>query len=156
MKAANPYLNFKGNTEEAFNFYKSVFGGEFLGVMRFRDFADNSMGVAESELDKIAHIALPLGPHNVLMATDAVEGFPEEFVQGNNFSITLEVESAEEADRLFHALSSGGKAEMPLKKTEWAEKYGHCVDKFGMRWMVNYTGNIEFAPASSAAGSSTA
>lgn len=156
MKAANPYLNFKGNTEEAFNFYRSVFGGEFLGVVRFRDFADNSMGVAEADLDKIANIALPLGPHNVLMATDAVDSFPEEFVQGNNFSITLELDSEEEADRLFNALSSGGEVGMPLQQTEWAEKYGYCTDKFGVQWMLNYTGKVEFAATSSATDSSSA
>lgn len=156
MKAANPYINLKGNTEEAFNFYKSVFGGEFLGVVRFRDFPDNSMGVGESDLDKIAHIALPLGPHNVLMGTDAIDSMPKEFVQGNAFSITLEPETAEEAEQLFNGLSAGGDVEMPLTKTEWAEKYGSFSDKFGVQWMVNYTGDVEFAGASSASDASTA
>lgn len=137
MRAANPYLNFKGNTEEAFNFYRSVFGGEFRQLMRFRDFADNPMGVAEHELDKIAHIALPLGPNAVLMGTDALESWP--FTMGNNFYITLDAESGEEADRLFDALSAGGQVEMALEKTEWAEKYGHCVDRYGARWMVIYS-----------------
>ncbi|MGH7564057.1 MAG: hypothetical protein ACREK5_06510 [Gemmatimonadota bacterium] len=73
MKTANPYLNFNGNTEEAFTFYKSVFGGEFVAVIRFRDFGDNPMGVPEADLDKIAHIALPLGPNNMLMATDTLD-----------------------------------------------------------------------------------
>ncbi|MGH7577225.1 MAG: VOC family protein [Longimicrobiales bacterium] len=156
MKAANPYLNFKGNTEEAFNFYKSVFGGELLGVARFRDFADNSMGVAEADLDKIAHIALPLGPHNLLMATDYVDSMPFPFVAGNNFSITIDTDSAEEAERLFNALAAGGEPGMPLQKTEWAELYGHLTDKFGVQWMVNYTGSVEFASASSASGTSAA
>jgi PhnB protein len=137
MKAANPYLNFKGNTEEAFEFYRSVFGGEFLQVMRFRDIGDNPMGVAEHELDKIAHIALPLGPNAVLMGTDALESWP--LTMGNNFYITLDAESGEEADRLFDALSEGGQVEMALQKTDWAEKYGHCVDRYGAQWMVLYS-----------------
>lgn len=143
MKAANPYLNFKGNTEEAFNFYKSVFGGEFLTVMRFRDFGDNGMGVAEKDLDKISHIALPLG-QNVLMGTDVVDSMPTNLTFGNNFYITLEPDSGQESERLFGALSSGGSVEMPLQKTEWAEKYGSCTDRYGVQWMVNYTGDVRF------------
>lgn len=145
MKAVNPYLNLKGNTEEAFNFYKSVFGGEFVGVTRFRDFPDNPMGISEADLDKIAHISLPLGPDNLLSATDFVDAFPGEFVAGNNFYITLEPESEEEADQLFEALSAGGEVEMPLQKTAWAEKYGTFKDRFGVQWMMNYTGDVEFA-----------
>lgn len=147
MKTANPYLNFEGNTEEAFTFYKSVFGGEFLAVIRFRDFGDNGMGVAEADLDKIAHIALPLGPDNVLMATDHLDSLPKEFVPGNNFSISLETDSVEEAERLFEALSEGGQIGMPLQKTSWAERYGMCVDRFGAQWMVNYTGDVQFPGA---------
>lgn len=156
MKAVNPYVNFKGNTEEAFNFYQSVFGGEFLGVVRFRDFPDNSMGVPEADLDKIAHIALPLGPHNILMGTDAVDSMPKDFVPGNNVSMAIETESADEADRLFNGLSSGGEVEMPLTKTDWAEKYGSCTDKFGVQWMVNYTGNVDYAAAAAASDTSKA
>ena len=137
MKSANPYLNFNGNTEEAFTFYRSVFGGELAAVLRFRDFGDNTMGIAEADLDKIAHIALPLGGGTVLMATDSLESWPTPFERGNNFYITLEPDSGEEADRLFTALANGGGVEMPLDRTEWAEKYGTCVDKFGVQWMIN-------------------
>lgn len=144
MKAANPYLNFEGNTEQAFNFYRSVFGGEFLAVMRFREFGENDMGVAEDELDKIAHIALPLGNGHVLMATDAVKSMSKPLKMGNNFYITVEPDTAEEADEVFGALSAGGQVEMPLQKTQWAEKYGSCVDRFGVQWMVNYTGGVQF------------
>jgi PhnB protein len=144
MKAANPYLNFPGNTADAFDFYKSVFGGEFLAVLRFRDFGENSMGVPETDLDKIAHIALPLGNGHVLMATDTVSSMPKALSMGNNFYITVEPDTAEEADKLFGALSAGGQVEMPLQKTEWAERYGSCVDKFGVQWMVNYTGGVQF------------
>ena len=148
MKSVNPYLNFKGNTKEAFDFYKSVFGGEFAAVIRYRDFPGNPMGVAAADLDKIAHIALPLGPNNVLMATDTLDSFPRKHQPGNNFHITLEPESEEEAERLFEALSADGQIEMPLQKTEWAEKYGQCADKFGVQWMVNYTGDAQFGQPS--------
>jgi PhnB protein len=145
MKAVNPYLNFEGNTLEAFEFYRSVFGGEFLGVIRFRDFGDNGMGVAAADLDKIAHIALPLGPNNILMGTDVVESMGKGLTPGTNFYLSLTVESGDEADRLFDALAAGGEVEMPLSRTEWAEKYGSCVDRYGVRWMVDYTGSVQFA-----------
>jgi len=145
MKAANPYLNFNGNTEEAFNFYKSVFGGEFLAVMRLREFGDNPMGVPDGDLDKIAHIALPLGKNNVLMGTDVLESRGMTLKVGNNFYITLEPESEQEAAALFDALSANGRIEMPLQRTQWAEKYGICADRFGVQWMVNYTGNAQLA-----------
>jgi PhnB protein len=144
MKAVSPYLNFKGNTEEAFNYYKSVFGGEFVGVTRFRDFGDNPMGIPDHELDKIANIALPLTNGTVLMATDVVDSMPFTLTIGNNFYITLEPDSEEEAEQLFNGLSAGGKVEMELQPTPWAEKYGTCADRFGVQWMVNYTGNVRF------------
>lgn len=143
MKSASPYLNFKGNTKEAFDFYKSVFGGEFQAVVKFRDFG-SGMGLPEKDLDKIAHIALPLGPHAMLMGTDVVDGMGGPFTQGTNVYITLEPESVEEAERLFNALCAGGRTEMPLQKTEWAEKYGSCADRFGVQWMVSYAGNVSF------------
>lgn len=144
MKATNPYLNFDGNTEEAFTFYKSVFGGEFLALLRFRDFGANPMGIPENELDRIAHVALPVGKENVLMGTDVVSSQGQSLTVGNNFYILLETESEAEAERLFNAISSGGRVEMPLAKTEWAEKYGSCADRFGVQWMVNYTGSVQF------------
>jgi PhnB protein len=141
MKVANPYLNFEGYTEEAFRFYRSVFGGEFLDLRRFRDFPDNPMGIAEHELDKIAHIALSLGS-NILMGTDVVESMPTRVTIGNNFYITIEPESADEADSLFNALADGGVIEMPLMRTEWAEKYGICADRYGIQWMISYGGVV--------------
>jgi PhnB protein len=144
MIKAHPYLNFDGNTEEAFTFYRSVFGGEFSAVIRFRDFPDNVMGVSESELDKIAHIALPLGEDTLLMATDVVGSMPVALTVGNNFYIAIEPESAEEADTLFNALSAGGRIAMPLQQTEWAEKHGSFADRFGVQWMIDYTGSAEF------------
>lgn len=144
MKAAHPYLNFPGNTEEAFNFYRSVFGGDFTMLVRFKDFGEGGMGVAKSEQDKIAHISLQLGD-TVLMATDVVGSRGESLKVGNNVYITLSPDSAEEAERVFGALTSGGRVEMPLQQTEWAEKYGSCVDRFGVQWMVSYAGNVQFA-----------
>lgn len=144
MQGVNPYLNFAGNTEEVFRFYQSVFGGE-LNIVRFGDFPDNSMGVPEEHLDKIAHVALPLTDGSILMGTDALESFGPKLSAGNNFSIALEVESEEEADRLFNALADGGEVKMPLAKVEWAEQFGACTDKFGIQWMVNYTGDVQFS-----------
>jgi PhnB protein len=143
MKAANPYLNFKGNTREAFEFYKSVFGGEFQAVLRFRDFGDNGMGVPEKDLDKIAHIALPLGG-GLLMGTDVVDGMPGTFTVGTNVYIALDPDSAAEADRLFNGLAAGGQLQRPLQRTERAEKYGSLVDRFGVQWMVSYAGSVTF------------
>lgn len=145
MISVNPYLNFKGNTEQAFTFYREVFGGEFSTLIRFRDFPDNSMGVAEDELDKIAHIALPLGKHNLLMANDVATTWGRPFTQGNHCYLSLEAETPAEGERIFNALSQNGTVEMPLQETEWAELFGICIDQFGVQWMINYTGQKTFA-----------
>lgn len=150
MKTANPYLYFSGNTEEAFAFYGSVFGGEPIGMLRYRDFADNPMGVPDAELDRIAHIALPLGKDNVLMGTDTLESRGQSLTFGNNFYLTLEAESGEEAERTFGALSEGGRVEMPLQRTDWAEQYGICTDRFGVQWMMSYTGDAQLSAGPSA------
>lgn len=144
MKQVNPYLNFAGNTEEAFRFYQSVFGDE-LNIARFGDFPDNAMGVPEEHRDKIANVGLRLTDGSTLMGTDALESFGPKLEVGNNFSIALEAESAEEAEKLFGALADGGEVGMPLAKAEWAELYGMCTDKFGIQWMVNYTGDVQFS-----------
>jgi PhnB protein len=153
VKAGNPYLNFAGNTWEAFTFYQAVFGGEFLQVLRYGDMEGNTMHVADDELDKIAHIGLPLGKNGgVLMGTDVVPSFPKPLKVGNNFYITLEPETREEAERLFDDLTAGGEVEMPLEQTPWAELYGSCVDRFGVQWMVNYGGAVEAAYQEQLAG----
>jgi PhnB protein len=144
IRAVNPYLNFPGNTEEAFKFYRSVFGGEFAGLVRFRDFPDNPMGVPEEDLDRIAHMALPLGEGNLLMGTDVICQWADDFQVGNHSHIHLEVGSADEAARIFAGLADGGRATMPLQRTEWAELYGNLVDRFGVQWMVSYTGSVVF------------
>lgn len=144
IRAVNPYLNFPGNTEEAFEFYRTVFGGEFAGLVRFRDFPENPMGIADEELDLIAHVALPLGEGNLLMGTDVICAWADDFTVGNNSYIHLEAGSRDEAERLFGALGEGGSATMPLQRTEWAELYGNLVDRFGVQWMVSYTGGVVF------------
>lgn len=138
MKSVNPYLNFDGNTEQAFEFYRSVFGGE-LQITRYKDLADD-MGASNEDLNKVANVALPLGDNTVLMGTDVLESMGQKVTAGNNFAITLETDSAEEAEELFNQLSEDGEIQMPLMETEWAEKYGDFIDKFGIHWMVNYTG----------------
>lgn len=140
MKAAHPYLNFNGNTEEAFNFYRSVFGGDFPMVLRFRDMKDG-MGTKGADLDKIAHIALPLG-ETMLMGTDLTGS--RSATMGDNFYINVSPDSTEEAETVFDRLAEGGAVEMPLQETEWAERFGSCIDQFGIQWMVNYEGRNQF------------
>ena len=143
ISSVNPYLNFNGNAREAFDHYRGVFGGEFATAMRFRDFP-GQMGVGEADLDKMAHIALPLGKNQMLMASDVSGEYGASFKVGTNTYIHVEGDSAADAQRVFNGLSEGGKTEMPLMKTEWAELYGICVDKFGVQWMVSYTGDVKF------------
>jgi len=145
MATINPYLNFRGNTEEAFNFYKSVFGGEFATVMRFKDISQaegcDGQQVSESDKEKIMHIALPLGNGNVLMATDTLESMGQTLTEGNNFSLSVSADSKEEAENLFGGLAEGGKVEMPLADAFWGAYFGMAQDKFGIRWMVSYDYN---------------
>ena len=142
MAKINPYLNFNGNTEEAFNHYKSVFGGEFAALMRFRDMPAgedcDGMKVPEHELDKIMHIALPIGDGGILMATDGLESMGQNPKAGDNFSIAVSAKSREEAEQVFSGLADGGKVEMPLGDTFWGAYFGMCEDKFGIQWMVDY------------------
>lgn len=141
MPSLNPYLNFAGNTEEAFNFYKSVFGGEFQSLQRFRDVPPEGGNIPENEKDKIMHIALPIGKGNMLMATDALECMGQKLTVGDNFYITIQPDSREEADKIFNGLSAGGKVEMPMQDMFWGAYYGSLRDKFGIQWMINYDTN---------------
>jgi PhnB protein len=118
MATINPYLNFNGNTEEAFNFYKSVFGGEFITLLRFKD-APEADKVPAGDQEKIMHVSLPIGKGNVLMATDALESCGHSLIPGNNFYISINAESEEEANRLFNGLSAGGLVTMALHKAFW-------------------------------------
>ena len=140
MTAVNPYLNFNGNTEEAFNFYKSVFGGEFQAFMRFKD--NPGCGpIPEAEQDRIMHVALPIGNGNVLMATVALESMGQKLTFGNNMYIALSPDSREEAERLFNGLSAGGQIEMPLQDMFWGSYFGSFTDKFGVQWMIDHGTN---------------
>lgn len=138
MLKVNIYLNFQGNTEAAFNFYKSVFGGEFTSVVRFKDVSMEGINLPEEDKDKIMHISLPLGNDLILMGTDALESLGQKLIFGNNFSISIHPESKEEADKLFYALAEGGKIEMPIADQFWGDYFGSVRDKFGVQWMVNY------------------
>lgn len=139
MKSINPYLNFAGNTEEAFNFYKKVFGGDFVGgIFRFKDTPDSDK-LSEGDRQKVMHVALPLGPNNMLMATDALDSMGFKLTFGNNFYIAIDADNREEADKLFNGLSEGGKVEMPMDDQFWGDYFGSLADKFGVRWMVIYS-----------------
>jgi PhnB protein len=139
MTTVNAYLTFAGNTEQAFNFYKSAFGGEFSAVVRFRDMPMEGVDISAQDQDKILHIGLPIGKDCVLMASDALEVMGQTLVQGNNVHISVHPDTKEEADRLFGALSAGGKIEMPIADQAWGDYYGSFTDKFGVQWMVNYS-----------------
>ena len=139
MPKLNPYLNFAGNTEEAFNFYKSVFGGEFSSVFRFKDMPVEGVSIPKEDENKIMHIGLPIGKDDVLMASDTLESLGQSLVQGNNTYLSIHPESKEEADRIFNALSAGGTIEMPIANQAWGDYYGSFMDKFGVQWMVNYS-----------------
>ncbi len=143
MKSASPYLNFAGNAEEAFEFYRSVLGGEFTNVTRFRDMGGEEMGFTGKDLDLIANIGLPIAGDVLLMASDVPESM-EKVNVGNNFYIALETDSIDEAKRIFDGLVEGGKQGMPMQQTAWAELYGDLTDRYGVRWMVMYTGNVQF------------
>ena len=139
MTKLNIYLNFAGNAEEAFAFYRSVFGGEFRSLVRFKDMPMEGMKMPKKDENKIMHVALPVGKDDVLMASDALESMGQTLHRGDNVVLSITPDSKEEADRLFKALSSGGKIEMPLADQVWGDYYGSFVDKFGVRWMVDYT-----------------
>ncbi len=137
MPQMNPYLNFKDSCEEAFEFYRSVFGGEFMTLMRMGD-TDMGMPVPDHAKNLIMHVSLPIGG-NVLMGSDAPEGVcPFPLVAGNNFSVSISAESREEADRIFGGLSTGGNPSMPMQEMFWGSYWGMLTDKFGINWMVEH------------------
>lgn len=140
MAIVNVYLTFNGNCEEAFNFYKSVFGGEFPYIGRFGDMPPSEDGkqVSEEEKNKIMHVSLPISGETMLMGSDVGGEWSSNFKEGNNFSLSLNANSREEAEKLFNALSEGGMVTMPLEDTFWGAYFGMWTDKFGINWMVNY------------------
>lgn len=134
-----PYLTFAGNCEEAFNFYKSVLGGNFPYVGRFGEMPPmDGKPIPESEKNKIMHMSLPIGAHSILMGSDSSEAFGHSNILGNNFSISLEATSQAEADKMYSGLSAGGKQTMPMSKTFWGSYFGMLVDKFGIQWMISF------------------
>ena len=137
MASINPHINFNGNAEEAFNFYKSVFGGEFAKVIRFKELASAEFPVSEKEENKIMHIALPIGK-NVLMANDVPEILGRTNENENRSKISISAESKEEADTLFNGLSAGGQIEMPIGDSPWNSYFGMFRDKYGVEWMVDF------------------
>jgi PhnB protein len=142
MTTVNVYLNFDGNCEEAFNFYKSVFGGDFQYVGRFNEMpAEDAKNLREEDMDRIMHISLPISKETVLMGSDTGGEWAADYKQGNNFSISIGTSTKEEADRLFNGLSAGGTITMPLDKTFWGDYFGMFIDKFGVSWMLSFNEN---------------
>lgn len=136
MMIINPYLTFNGTSEEAFKFYQSVFGGE-LSIRRFADTEDPSK-YSESDVNKLMHVSLPIG-NNFLMASDSLESMGHNLNAGNNFNISVNADSREEAERIFRALAEGGTVKMELQDTFWGSYFGMLEDKFGIYWMVDHS-----------------
>ena len=139
MTTVNVYLTFNGNCEEAFNFYRSVFGGEFPYLGRYKDMpAEDRKQTASEDAEKIMHVSLPVSKETVLMGSDTGGEWAANYSRGNNFSISINTDTKEEADRLFNGLSAGGTATMPMNKTFWGDYFGMFTDKFGINWMVSF------------------
>jgi PhnB protein len=138
MASINTYIHFNGNAEEAFTFYKSVFGGEFAMIARFKDLSSPEHPIAEKEANKIMHIALPIGKSSVLMGSDTPEFLGKHNENENRSKISITAESKEEADKLFNGLSSGGSVEMPIGDAPWGSYFGMFRDKYGFEWMINF------------------
>ncbi len=137
MAQINPHINFNGNAEEAFTFYRSVFGGEFENIIRFKDLSSPEFPVAENEANKIMHIALPVGK-TFLMANDVPEIMGRTNENENRSKIFISAESREEADKLFNGLSAGGQIEGPIGDSPWGSYFGCFRDKYGIEWMVDF------------------
>jgi PhnB protein len=141
MALINPHINFNGNAEEAFTFYKSVFGGEFTKIIRFQDLASPEFPVAEKEKNKIMHIALPIGQGSMLMANDVPEIMGKTNENENRSKIVISAESKEEANKFFNGLSVGGQIEGPIGDSGWGSYFGCFRDKYGIEWIVEFAQN---------------
>lgn len=139
MAVINPYIHFNGNAEEAFTFYKSVFGGEFAKVMRYKDLAGPEYPIAENDANRLMHIALPIGTGNVLLGSDVLAVMGQVTENDNRNTISISAESREEADALFNGLSAGGAVEMPITDGPFGSYFGIFKDKYGVQWMVDFT-----------------
>jgi len=146
MRTINPWINFNGNAEEAFTFYKSAFGGEFVKIIRFKDLSSPEFPVADNDANKIMYIALPIGKHNVLIANDVPEFMGRVNENENRSKILVSAESREEADKIFYGLSAGGDIEGQIGDSPWGSYAGMFRDKYGIEWIVefdpNYKGQI--------------
>lgn len=140
MIKIDPYLTFNGNTEEAFNFYKSVFGKDFSAMQKFKDMPGSDK-MSAKDLERVMHVALPINEQVNLMASDNVESMEKGFIVGNNFSISINTDSKDEADKLFNELSEGGKVEVALADSFWGAYFGMFQDKFGINWIINHDYN---------------
>ena len=138
MALINPHINFNGNAEEAFTFYKSVFGGEFTTVARFKDLSNAEHPISEKEAEKIMHIALPIGKTSVLMASDTPEFMGKHNENETRSKISISAESKAEADKIYNGLSEGGQIEMPIDDSPWGAYFGMFRDKYGIEWMVSF------------------
>lgn len=137
MAVINTHINFNGNAEQAFRFYKSVFGGEFTKIIRFKEVSSPEFPVAEKEANKVMYIALPIGT-SVLIANDVPEIMGKTNENENRSKIAISAESKEEADQLFNGLSAGGQIEFPMAESPWGTYYGCFRDKYGIEWTVDY------------------
>lgn len=140
MASVNVYLNYDGNCEEAFNFYKSVFGGEFPYIGRFKDMPpqEGMTAIPEEMGNRIMHVSLPISKETMLMGSDTGGEWASSYQQGNNFAVSINADSKEEADRLFNGLAEGGQVTMPLANTFWGDYFGMFTDKFGINWMMSF------------------
>jgi PhnB protein len=140
MAQINPHINFNGNAEEAFNFYKSVFGGEFAKIIRLKDLASPDFPVPETDANKILHIALPIG-ENSLIGNDIPESMGRVNENENRSKLSLSAKSREEADQLYNGLSAGGTIEMPISDSPWGSYFAMFRDQYGIEWIIEYDPN---------------
>jgi PhnB protein len=144
MLTVNSYITFNGNCEEAFLFYKSVFGGSFSYFGRFKEMPmPDGKSCPSADAEKIMHVSLPISDETALMGSDSFESFGAKTIYGNNFSLSINAESRAEADAIYLALSAGGKVIMPMEDAFWGGYFGTFIDKFGINWMVNFEKNEE-------------
>ncbi|MBF4516687.1 VOC family protein [Flavobacterium sp. ANB] len=138
MAIINPYIHFNGNAEEAFTFYKSVFGGDFSKISRYEDISSDQYPIPENDSNRIMHIVLPIGKGNSLMASDTLTSMGQVMEKDNRYTVFISVESQEEAVKLFIGLSNGGTIEMPIGYSPWGNYFGMFSDKFGVQWMIDF------------------
>jgi PhnB protein len=139
MASINPHIHFNGNTEEAFEFYKSVFGGSFSRLVRFKELKTEGFSFPEEELNKIMHIALPIGVGSAIMGSDVPSMLGVVNENENRSKVNISAESKEEADKLFNGLSAGGTVEFPIGDSPWGSYFGAFRDKYGVEWMVDFS-----------------